>query len=350
MFKIQTAILSKQGKSNTNWRQVTMLTNDDESQFEIHEYYGQKKVTYAKEVLRLKFDSYSVAIMNFINIRESRVIDGYKVVESLCEKCPFMPFIKFKPPVYAFQKKEQMVESLARMEEPVAVPINSDGQRLYIRFGHEALSSIVAQDYRGENVALKEDVAKRILTTIKIGQFENGIIEAYVQKDNITIMDIISLNGEQVHMAFLKRIAYVKSIFGYKGFSYPETINPRIEKDKLNARHYIVKDNENGAFGGLVIPNFYSVSVVVMGIKKGYRQEVKVFFSTDEDYTEIGTFFTDAQIIPGTTIQIAFQKTKNGLPVNFWLSPIQPQDFYNYDEDKTYIEQMNNLESHWFGL
>ena len=68
MFVSNTRILQKEGKSSKNWRQVTLLTNNDETKFEVREYYGQKKTSYMREVLRMSYDVVGVAILNFNNI------------------------------------------------------------------------------------------------------------------------------------------------------------------------------------------------------------------------------------------------------------------------------------------
>ena len=80
MIKVESEILNKSGKRE-DWREIAFFASDDETQFEVREYYGQQKISYMKETARLPFDCPGIARMNYSNMLRTRVIDGYESIE-----------------------------------------------------------------------------------------------------------------------------------------------------------------------------------------------------------------------------------------------------------------------------
>ncbi|WP_288987929.1 hypothetical protein [uncultured Pseudoalteromonas sp.] len=353
MFLVETRVLSKEGRSNTNWRQLSLLTNNTETKFELREYYGQKKIAFAKEVDRLEFDDIGVALLNFNNGVKSREIDGYSQVEALFEKATNVPFVSFKPPAYRCDFNTPFTEQLALMDSPVAVPIHG-GRRLYIRFGHESLSSIMVLDCRGDTVELADSVKISVLSKVKIGQIENGVIECYEKNGVLCIYDVCSINGLAIEKPYVERLAIAKDIFGKKSsFTYPEIISADDSLRSNSGRYFLIKSN--APFDTYktcrVIPNFYSVNALLLGRHHCKPNTYKVFFTTEDGYKEIG-FLTHEheQLHVGTRIQIAFSDVEDSNPVGFWLSPIQPQGKECYDELGAEASQMDRLNEFWLGL
>ena len=354
MFVSTTRILQKEGKSSTNWRQVTLLTNNDETQFEVREYYGQKKTSYMREVLRLSFDVVGVAILNFKNIVSSRIIDGYERVESLSTDAANVPFVVFKPPAFKHSSKTTYVEQFQNTEKPAAIEVPV-GDRLYIRFGCESLSSIKAVTSSNQPVELSLPVSEMILEKVKIGQIENGVIECYVYGSDVVITDISSINGLEIKLPYCERLQRAKEIFGFNSdFDYPKIMTTLDELKNSKANYFLVKQNTHTTMAGgcFTIPNFYTVACVVLNVHRTRKNIYTVYFwgEEKENYIKIGTFRYPQQINEGSRVHIGFNQLENGMPARIWLSPFQPYKFDNTSEDGIEVEQMQNYKDTWVGL
>ncbi|MEL7309688.1 MAG: hypothetical protein AAGK05_18795, partial [Pseudomonadota bacterium] len=136
MIKVESEILNKSGKRE-NWREIAFFASDDETQFEVREYYGQQKISYMKETARLPFDCLGIARMNYSNMLRTRVIDGYESIEQLKTKVPCLPFSNFKPPMYKCDFDVPFAEQLSKIKDPVVIPVQQ-GKRAYIKLGQES--------------------------------------------------------------------------------------------------------------------------------------------------------------------------------------------------------------------
>lgn len=352
MIKIQSKVLTKTGKK-VNWREVAFFANDNETAFEVREYYGQNKLAYMKECNRIPFDDFGVAVMNYKNIIHSREIDGYEVDESKGVSVAALPFQLFKPPKYKCDFSVPFAEQYTAISEPVVIPVKQ-GCRAYIKLGQESVSSIQAVDIQGRHYELNDDIKARIANITQLNQIECGVLEVYLlDNGSICLFDVIMLNGEEITTPYLKRINVLKTIFGTKHFSYPDTLTGEVDFKANPARHFIVKNNNKTCRSSntVVVPNFYSVKVLIaekFSFRPGYYS---IMFSTDTGYTVFGELFhPHEELYANTQIQIAFKQTENGLPVNFWLSPIQAESKMLYDDEGTEIEQMSELEKYWYGV
>lgn len=352
MFLSKTIVLQKQGKSSLNWRQVTLMSNNDESLFEVREYYGQKKTSYMREVLKLTFDTVGVAVMNFNNTIYSREYDGYEQVEALCTEAKNVPFITFKPPAFKHSNKTPYIEQYTNAERPAAIAA-PEGERLYIRFGCESLTSIKAVSATNKPVELSENVNKKILDQVKIGQIENGVIEAYILGENIVITDIASINGIEIKLPYSQRLQRAKDVFGLRrGFDYPGIMTEVEELKSSNAKYFLVKKNTptSMADGCFTIPNFYTVACVILNNQRSGKNKHFAYFIGEENYIYIGSFWYPKHIDENSRVHIGFNELENGMPTKIWLSPFQPYNFDNISEEGVEDDQMENYKETWIGL
>lgn len=352
MFVSNTRILQKEGKSSKNWRQVTLLTNNDETKFEVREYYGQKKTSYMREVLRMSYDVVGVAILNFNNIISSRVLDGYEQVESLCKEAANVPFVVFKPPAFKHSNKTTYAEQFQSTEKPAAIEVPV-GDRLYIRFGCESLGSVKAVTSSNQPVELSLPVSEMILEKVKIGQIENGVIECYVYGSDVVITDISSINGIEIKLPYSQRLQRAKEIFGFKSdFNYPKIMTTLDELKNSKANYFLVKQNTHTTMAGgcFTIPNFYTVACIVLNVHRTRKNIYTVYFWGEDNYIKIGTFRYPQQIREGSRVHIGFNQLENGMPARIWLSPFQPYNFDDTSEEGIEIEQMQNYKDTWVGL
>jgi len=352
MIKVESEILNKLGKRE-NWREIAFFASDDETQFEVREYYGQQKISYMKETARLPFDCLGIARMNYSNMLRTRVIDGYEPIEQLKTKVPCLPFSNFKPPMYKCDFDVPFAEQLSKINDPVVIPVQQ-GKRAYIKLGQESINSIQAVDIKGNAFTLDKNIQEMLASKVAIGSFESGVLETYILDDgSVCLYDVIMLNGTEINSSYKGRQKSLKGMFGHKsGFTYPDTLEANTDLKSHPGRHFIVKDNSVSCLDSrtFVIPNFYSVKVLIEE-KYSYRPGYyKVMFTTPEGYESIGDLYhPHEELYANTQIQIAFKKVENGKPVNFWFSPIQHKNKLNYDEDGTDIYQMAQLSEFWHG-
>lgn len=353
MLKIKSEILLKIGRRN-NWREVAFFANADETKFEVREYYGQNKLAYIKEVSRFPFDSYGVATMNFDNIVRSREIDGYEIEHSLRTTIPCMPFLQFKPPAYSCDFKTPFREQFKTLNEPVVLPIH-DGKRVYIKLGSESINSIQMVDIAGNSIEAPVKLVNELQLKVKISQLECAVIEGYLESDfGIRVVDVLMMNGMAIEQPYNSRIKAIKGVLGSSNIiRYIDATANHGELKQNKARYFLVKDNTKpcGGDSTFVVPNFYSIKVLVekaYDYRPGYY---KVMFTTESGYESIGDLYSPhEELHPNIQVQIAFKEVENGLPVEFWLSPIQNKEKLTYDERGTEMAQMQNLNEYWYGL
>ena len=353
MTLAESVVLKKTGSTGAiNWRQVSLFVNDDESLFELREYYGYNNYRSLKLTKQFKFDSYAIAKMNLDNATASREIDGYTVYETMASTQAGFPFCKFTPQKYKIHNAQTALSLFQKIEDPVVIPI-AEGERVYIKFGHESLSSVKAMLPDGQMMRLPESVTDSILLSVKLGKVESGVVEALIKGNQVTLIDVCAINGVPLTQCYYQRLKTAEKLFARSKVVSVMTPQKQLEPH-LPCRVFVVKESQTTPLTGepIVVPNFYEVDAVItdyIDIKKG-RYKVALRDEEQMDVVVGEIQWTRSPLERSMELKVAFQSISEGRMTMAWVSPNQRTHPTMHGFNKAPVSQLNNIEACWKGV
>ncbi|GAA5138532.1 hypothetical protein [Thalassotalea piscium] len=358
MYLYKTALLHKQGKGNANhWRQISLFITQDTEQYVLRIFYGRsmKSLSLQKE---FTFDEECFAVRDFYIVKEQRERDGYDVIELLSIDSCGLPFSDFKPPALALINNKKIKDTLEQNKELSAVPIQH-GQRIYIKIGCETITSIKAIDAINNDITLPESINEQLVSCIKPGIFESTIIEGYFCGKKIVLTDIACINGMKMQKGYKERFKKLNAIFGKcnNEISFPnitkadvQLLNPNRDDRNLSTRYFIVKYNECGFSydkndpPAFVIPNYYSIYVMVAGIVPNKPNWVDIAMKKNGKWIKVGSVQHHRPLPISQVIKLNFPTLEGEYICRPWVAP--ENDFVKFKEECLY-EQLTHLDRIW---
>lgn len=356
MLLIKTCLLKKIGSTVTHWRQISLLMSSDREYLELKIFSGRSKNTLKQTEIH-KYDITGLAHRDFVLAAQSKMDSGYEYIELLCIPAEGLILGEYLPPIYAGQ--ENLISNLAK-NDYIAIPVYY-GQRVMIRIGCESVTSISAICcVTGKEITVKEHIQNSIKESLVLGSFENGIFEALLGAENITLIDAAFVNGVPINRNYNRRNSYLKSIFVHDDIvsvtNYKEGKSSLVDYDNefrdLDVRAYLFKP-ENALFSAsgkidnacFIANNFYKINAEV-GSVLGNKRTHDIIMLDNEGYTNVGDAAPCSNEHPIGNAIVLFTGIKNGRLYNAWLD--------NYDIDRTNVtafkSQLDTLDSLWQGL
>ena len=227
---IQQHLMHRRSPSGAyQYEQLTVYFDNATGDYVSHWYTGRSRHTmerraeasYALESLM------ETRVANFVSQGEA---DGFEYVDRIVETFADVPFSRFLGARLAPLSLSTLKSSPGWLDpnNTVLVPYVS-GVHVCIRIGMQDAFSLQCMNDRGDTVTLTPQQQKYLRNMIRLTEYETFVVEAILTPQQITLLDLLCVNGVALTWPYLKRMKTLSKLTKdphiFKQLLHPDSVN-----------------------------------------------------------------------------------------------------------------------------
>lgn len=368
MKLVEQHLLRKTTRSGAQqWRQYNLYVDTTGLQWKMKEFTGRSKTGLAFK----QEHSYGLrdeAKLDIENLIENSLNIGYVYIDRIVEKIVDTPFAQFTPIKHSVINFEQAKEANYLDDEQYRlIPIHG-GVHCCIKIGYDTAFHVEAKTCKNIEIPIPEKIKEELVNMVTLCEYETFVLEAFVTPSNVSIIDVICVNGKFLEKRYSQRMALLSGLSGNDEASIkiktPSTVDLFQVFSTSRARPYwyavkslagnVMDEVENGT---KLLPQYFVFNVMTSKVRddilahREKKQRVKLIVSKDREDGGYDLVDVGEMILPlkYPSHEIKFVEAVGYMHGKLIKPRVCHQSFSAPCLHKSNMVQFERLTQHWAG-
>lgn len=195
------------------WRQFNLYVNTMGTSWVIKVFKGRSKVGLEFKQ-QLDYGWKEEAELDLKNLIGNAENSGFVYKDRVLEKIIDTPFSQFTALTHSIVGIEEAEQRGKLHDDSYRLIPVFGGVHCCIKIGYDTAFHVEAKTTNNEIIPLPDIVKKNLIDMVTLCEFETFVLEAFVTKSDITIIDVLCVNGLLSTKPLLERMALLSGLIG----------------------------------------------------------------------------------------------------------------------------------------